>query len=270
MRAWIANTDFEWYRFLSGRPDLDEVNFWRPSDTAFKILSPGEPLLFRLKAPHNAIAGVGFRVRTRLSFIPISPPWDHRAIVRACVQSRPRAAVCSDIVPWVTESSVAWGPGPLGVEPPSVRARQLEHVLGDVVEDHLARNRRRAEETQPFPRVNDLVFLREAVPPEGFDRPVGRLDSQLGGQILPHLRIGPDDRRRVAAVERPRGPVRQQTHGVQLDTRLCQRMGEPLVGADRSVAEHPALPRVLRGAAQEVGDRTAGRGRRQEPPGIQT
>ena len=34
MRAWIANTDHEWYRFLSGRPDLDEVNFWRPSSGA--------------------------------------------------------------------------------------------------------------------------------------------------------------------------------------------------------------------------------------------
>ena len=111
MRAWIANTDFEWYRFLSSRPDLDEVNFWRPSDTAFKILSLGEPLLFRLKAPHNAIAGVGYRVRTRLSFIPISPPWDHRAIVRACVQSRPRAAVCSDIVLGSQSPLSLGGPG---------------------------------------------------------------------------------------------------------------------------------------------------------------
>jgi hypothetical protein len=63
MRAWIANTDFEWYRFLSGRPDLDELNFWRPSGAAFKVLAPGEPLLFRLKAPYHAIAGLGFFVQ---------------------------------------------------------------------------------------------------------------------------------------------------------------------------------------------------------------
>jgi hypothetical protein len=25
VRAWIANTDDEWYRFLLGRPDLDDV-----------------------------------------------------------------------------------------------------------------------------------------------------------------------------------------------------------------------------------------------------
>ena len=73
MRAWIANTDYEWYRFLSGRPDLDEVNFWRPSGGTFRALSAGEPLLFRLKAPHNAIAGVGFFVH--FSVLPASLAW---------------------------------------------------------------------------------------------------------------------------------------------------------------------------------------------------
>ena len=73
MRAWIANTDFEWSRFLSGRPDLDEVNFWRPSGGAFRVLSPGEPLLFRLKAPYNAIVGVGFFVH--FSVLPASLAW---------------------------------------------------------------------------------------------------------------------------------------------------------------------------------------------------
>src|SRR5438445_7833425 len=73
MRAWIANTDFEWYRFLSHRPDLDEANFWRPSGAAFKLLSPGEPLLFRLKARHNPIAGVGFFVH--FSVLPASLAW---------------------------------------------------------------------------------------------------------------------------------------------------------------------------------------------------
>src|SRR5439155_11984281 len=73
MRAWIANTDFEWYRFLSARPDVDEVNFWRPSGGVFKILAPGEPLLFRLKARYNAIAGVGFFVH--FSVLPASLAW---------------------------------------------------------------------------------------------------------------------------------------------------------------------------------------------------
>jgi putative restriction endonuclease len=73
MRAWIANTDFEWYSFLAGRPDLDEVNFWRPSGGAFKALAGGEPLLFRLKAPYNVIAGIGFFVH--FSVLPASLAW---------------------------------------------------------------------------------------------------------------------------------------------------------------------------------------------------
>jgi putative restriction endonuclease len=67
MRGFVANTDYEWYQFLSGRPDLDEVNFWRPDgEQAFKLLDRGQPILFRLKSPHNAIAGVGFFVPSSL------------------------------------------------------------------------------------------------------------------------------------------------------------------------------------------------------------
>lgn len=66
MRAFIANTDYDWYRHLSGlaaRPEgLDEVNFWKPSGRggAFRALSFGEPLIFKLKKSHgHAIAGFG-------------------------------------------------------------------------------------------------------------------------------------------------------------------------------------------------------------------
>ena len=62
MRAFVANTDFDWHQHLSGLPNLDEVNFWtpRPWGGEFGVLSRGEPLLFKLKKPHNAIAGLGF------------------------------------------------------------------------------------------------------------------------------------------------------------------------------------------------------------------
>ena len=74
MRGFVANTDYEWYRFLSGRPDLDEVNFWRPGgEQVFKLLGLGQPVLFRLKSPHNAIAGVGFFVH--FSILPVSLAW---------------------------------------------------------------------------------------------------------------------------------------------------------------------------------------------------
>ncbi len=48
--------DGERYRFLRGRADLDEVNFWRPSGQArFFAIEPGEPFLFKLHYPDNAV-----------------------------------------------------------------------------------------------------------------------------------------------------------------------------------------------------------------------
>lgn len=74
MGGYVANTDPEWYRFLSGRPDVDELNFWRPGQAPFRALAPGEPLFFRLKKPHYAIAGVGFFVW--FSILPASLAWE--------------------------------------------------------------------------------------------------------------------------------------------------------------------------------------------------
>jgi hypothetical protein len=31
VRAYVAVTDGEWYRFLAARSAVDEVNFWRPA-----------------------------------------------------------------------------------------------------------------------------------------------------------------------------------------------------------------------------------------------
>ena len=75
MRSWVAVTDKDWYRFLSGRPDLDEVNFWQPGGSReFRTLSPGEPFLFKLHYPDNAIVGGGFF--THSSRLPASVAWD--------------------------------------------------------------------------------------------------------------------------------------------------------------------------------------------------
>ncbi len=75
MNGWFANTDYDWYRYLSGQGDLEEINFWQPSGgRAFRILSPGEPLLFKLKSPHNAVAGFGHFVRH--SVLPAWLAWD--------------------------------------------------------------------------------------------------------------------------------------------------------------------------------------------------
>ncbi len=71
----MAVTDKDWYRFLRHRPDLDEVNFWQPGGSRiFGTLSPGEPFLFKLHYPDNAIVGGGFF--THASLLPASVAWD--------------------------------------------------------------------------------------------------------------------------------------------------------------------------------------------------
>jgi putative restriction endonuclease len=60
VRAYVGVTDVDWYGYLSERPSLREVNFWRPYGArAFKVLQPGEPFIFKTKAPLNRIVGGG-------------------------------------------------------------------------------------------------------------------------------------------------------------------------------------------------------------------
>ena len=63
MNIFVGLTDHDWYTFLHDlRPD--EVNFWWSSgETGFRALQPGEPFLFKAKAPYWAIVGGGFFVR---------------------------------------------------------------------------------------------------------------------------------------------------------------------------------------------------------------
>ena len=75
MRAYVGVTDGRWYRFLAGRPELTEVNFWRPGGGhAFRALQPGEPFFFKTHYPHNRIVGGGFFS----GFVPmrVSDAWE--------------------------------------------------------------------------------------------------------------------------------------------------------------------------------------------------
>lgn len=73
MNLFLGVTDPDWYRFVR---DISppEVNFWRPSGQRFSALDPGEPFLFKLKSPFNAIAGGGFFVR--FTQLPLTLAWD--------------------------------------------------------------------------------------------------------------------------------------------------------------------------------------------------
>lgn len=75
----MAPTDKGWFDFLRHRAKLgltDEINFWMPTpwNGAFRALSAGQPLLFKLKSPWNAVAGVGFF--SHYTPLPISLAWE--------------------------------------------------------------------------------------------------------------------------------------------------------------------------------------------------
>src|SRR5438034_7289359 len=62
----------------------------------------------------------------------------------------------------------------------SVRPGQAEGVLGHVVEDHLARDRRRPAEADAPVQVGQPVLEREAVAAVGLDGLVDAVDRGLG------------------------------------------------------------------------------------------
>lgn len=64
MEPYVAVTNPEWFFHLRAQAGaagrLDEVNFWNPSGKPLKRFRPGDPMFFRLKAPHRRIGGYGF------------------------------------------------------------------------------------------------------------------------------------------------------------------------------------------------------------------
>lgn len=76
MRYWVGITDWDWYQFLSARPELPEVNFWQPSAGRRPVtLDPGALFLFKLHAARGgAIVGGGFFVKYEA--MPIRWTWD--------------------------------------------------------------------------------------------------------------------------------------------------------------------------------------------------
>lgn len=75
MKAYVGVTDGDWYRFLADRPDVREVNFWKPGgSTVFKALERGEPFLFKTHWPENRLVGGGYFETFR--HLTISEAWD--------------------------------------------------------------------------------------------------------------------------------------------------------------------------------------------------
>ena len=74
MRVYLYPTMQEWFDYLATRPDLDEVNFWRPGGLQpFRGLEPGDLFLFRTKAPRVGIGGFAFY--RHFSFASVAEAW---------------------------------------------------------------------------------------------------------------------------------------------------------------------------------------------------
>lgn len=74
MLGTIAVTDQGWYEFLYQRPDLQEVNFWRPSARRAFSAPEFSPFFFKLRSPHNAVCGFGYFAR--YSALPLWLAWE--------------------------------------------------------------------------------------------------------------------------------------------------------------------------------------------------
>lgn len=75
MKAYVGVTDGDWYRFLARRPELGEVNFWRPGGAReFGVLDLGEPFFFKTHYSHNRVVGGG--IYSGFAGLRVSEAWE--------------------------------------------------------------------------------------------------------------------------------------------------------------------------------------------------
>ena len=76
MKLYVGVTDGDWFKHLAALPEdqRDEVNFWQPSPRNLPQMQVGDQFLFKLKAPHNAIAGGGIFLKSLV--MPVSYAWE--------------------------------------------------------------------------------------------------------------------------------------------------------------------------------------------------
>ncbi len=82
LRGTVAITDYGWYTTLLAQPELEEVNFWKPSATRATRPPEFSPFLFKLRAPHNGICGFGYFAR--YSRLPDWLAWDTFGVANGC------------------------------------------------------------------------------------------------------------------------------------------------------------------------------------------
>jgi putative restriction endonuclease len=64
VRFFLAVTDHEWFAHIRRHPELEEVSFRRSEARGpFRAVEPGEPVLFKLQAPFDAVVGGAYFAR---------------------------------------------------------------------------------------------------------------------------------------------------------------------------------------------------------------
>src|SRR5262249_17666540 len=201
-----------WFRSLRSR--TVPCSIWMPPVASGPVFTVSRPMVTGL---FWAMAGAG---SVAASIAPVVPA------------RNPRRPILVAIGASLAMKSVALG--------------QPEHVLRDVVEDHLLRHRRDLVESHLAPEPLDVEFLGVAVAAVGLQRDVASLEARLGGHELGGVRLGAAG---FAAVEEPRRLQAHQLGRLELGPRHRQRGRDRLVLADRPV-EHDTLLRVLHTALE--------------------
>ena len=130
----------------------------------------------------------------------------------------------------------------------SVRARQPERVLGDVVEDHLARDRGGAEQADAPVEVGEPVLEREAVAAVGLDRLVDAADRRP-----PRPRTWPCSPARPRARRRRRAPPPSASSAAPARARSSPApAGARCPGGRRSAATTPERSRAYPAASSSA------------------
>jgi putative restriction endonuclease len=81
MNFYLGVTDTDWFCSLRALKPED-INFWQPSGRRLSGLAPGEPFLFKLKAPYRKVGGVGFF--STFAAFPLGIAWDAFGVRNGC------------------------------------------------------------------------------------------------------------------------------------------------------------------------------------------
>ena len=193
MKAFVGVTDWNWFSQLR-REEPDDVNFWRPSGQLLRALQPGDPFLFKLHAPRNAIAGGGFFVESPQ--LPVSQAW--MAFERRNARGRSRMRCISAVRVLAT-----------ALAPRCRHAGSAVGVLGDsrvVLRRRLAhRHRVRAPRTStPEPMHGDVVRTDQRIGRDDRYTEVSRLGDEHTIEGIAVVRRKPSRLEHVRVLDRDR------------------------------------------------------------------